>query len=350
MTKYNNVFIKNIYYMLSYAFGTLKHDGYKKIAAENFDNIHDLLAAILSKAIARQLKHGLYREYISVSDELPTIRGKVDIIGTVKNRIVKKHLISCDYDILSENNIYNCIIKTTAFLLIKSKYVSACCKTALKKEMLFFGNVDTVEPENIRWTNIRFQRNNADYRILLNLCRLIIEGMLMTDESGEYTLSKFIDEQKMCRLYEKFILEYYKKEWRQIKADSPQIQWALDDTTETMLPSMQSDIMLSKDNDILIIDAKFYAHTTQTYFNKKTIHSNNLYQIFTYVKNKEYEFEDIPHKVSGLLLYAKTDEQIQPDCTYMMSGNKISVKTLDMNKNFSEIAAQLNNIAKEIIK
>ena len=75
-----------------------------------------------------------------------------------------------------------------------------------------------------------------------------------------------------------------------------------------------------------------------------TLHSGNLYQIFTYVKNKDTEFGDQPHKVPGMLLYAATDEAIQPDNSYQMSGNKISVKTLDLNKDFPEIAAQLNAI------
>lgn len=77
------------------------------------------------------------------------------------------------------------------------------------------------------------------------------------------------------------------------------------------------------------------------------LHSSNMYQIFTYVKNKDTEFGDKPHKVSGMLLYAATDEAIQPDNSYQMSGNKISVKTLDLNRDFSEIAAQLNAIVDE---
>ena len=81
------------------------------------------------------------------------------------------------------------------------------------------------------------------------------------------------------------------------------------------------------------------------------MHSNNLYQIFTYVKNKEAELTDKPHNsVSGLLLYAKTDEQIQPDNEYTMSGNRISVKTLDLNCDFEIIKEQLNRIAKAVQK
>ena len=76
-----------------------------------------------------------------------------------------------------------------------------------------------------------------------------------------------------------------------------------------------------------------------------TIYSNNLYQIFTYVKNKDVELKDKPHEVSGMLLYAKTDEETYPDNDYKMSGNRIGVHTLDLNVEFSEIREQLDEIA-----
>ena len=110
-----------------------------------------------------------------------------------------------------------------------------------------------------------------------------------------------------------------------------------------MLPIMKTDIMLTYNDKVLIIDAKYYSSNTQTRYDTHKIHSHNLYQIFTYVKNKSYQLKD-HSEVSGMLLYAQTDDEIQPNNTYMMSGNKISVKTLDLNCEFSEIAAQLNKI------
>ena len=151
----------------------------------------------------------------------------------------------------------------------------------------------------------------------------------------------------MSRLYEKRILEYYAKECPHVKATASQIPWALDDGIGTYLPVMQSDITLTQGNRVLIIDAKYYTHTMQTQFDVHTLHSANLYQIFTYVKNRDKDFGDEPHQVSGMLLYARTDEMIQPDNTYQMSGNQISVKTLDLNQEFSVIAKQLNEIVTE---
>ena len=104
--------------------------------------------------------------------------------------------------------------------------------------------------------------------------------------------------------------------------------------------------MLTYNDKILIIDAKYYSSNTQTRYDIHKLHSHNLYQIFTYVKNKEYELREKEHTVSGMLLYAKTDEEIYPNNVYQMSGNQITVRTLDLNLPFTEIAEQLDTIAK----
>ena len=344
MIKNKNILIKNIYYMLSYAFQTLHQTQYEDLALEEFEDMHNLFAAILSKGIGLQLKQGLYKEYINKQDDLNVLRGKINMSGTIRNRMARKQILTCEYDELSENNLLNQILKTTVLLLLRHSQVKAKYKDELKKEMLFFSNVDTLNPTMIKWSSIRFQRNNQNYRMLVSICQLIIEGMLLTTESGDYHLASFIDEQRMCRLYEKFILEYYAQNYRKLSVKALQIPWSLDDGIGTMLPIMQSDITLQLGNTVLIIDAKYYSHTTQQQFDKHTIHSNNLYQIFTYVKNKDYEFEHEVHTVSGMLLYAKTDEEIYPDNVYQMHGNKIAVRTLDLNLPFTSIAKQLDEI------
>ena len=333
--------------MLSYAFTTLKQGGYEDVATEEFENIHNLFAAILAKGISRQLKQGLYREYLNRKEDTAVVRGKIDLPGTIQKQVARKRVLTCEFDELSENNLLNQILKTTVMLLLRHAKVDQKYKGDLKKEMLFFSNVETVDPCVIRWTAIRFHRNNQTYRMLISLCQLILEGMLMTTDSGEYKLASFVDEQRMNRLYEKFILEYYIQECPQVTTTASQIPWALDDMVGTMLPIMQSDVMLSKGNDVLIIDAKYYSRTTQAQYDVHTIHSGNLYQIFTYVKNKDETFGNQPHTVSGMLLYAATDEPLQPNERYQMSGNKISVRTLDLNREFKEIAEQLNAIVDE---
>ena len=173
---------------------------------------------------------------------------------------------------------------------------------------------------------------------------MIIKSVLQTKDNGDVKVTEYLDDQAMHRLYEKFILEYYRKEHPDIHANASQIPWNLDDGYDDMLPIMQSDIMLSKGSTVLIIDAKYYSHTTQSRHEAHSIHSANLYQIFTYVKNKEAELKDNNPIVSGMLLYAKTDENIHPNNVYSMSGNRITVSTLDLNQEFFKIKEQLDII------
>ena len=284
--------------MLSYAFTTLHQGGYESVETEEFENLHNLFAAILAKGIGRQLKQGLYHEYLSRKEELAVVRGKIDMPGSIQNRLARKRVVTCEHDELSENNLLNQILKTTVMILLQHAKVDAEHKNNLKKEMLFFSNVDTIDPATVRWSAIRFQRNNT-YRMLISLCQLILEGMLMTTRDGEYKLASFVDEQRISRLYEKFILEYYAKECPKVKATASQIPWALDDGVGTFLQVMQSDITLTQGSRVLIIDAKYYTHTMQTQFDVHTLHSANLYQLFTYAKNKDTEFGDRPHRCPG---------------------------------------------------
>lgn len=330
--------------MLAYAYQGLQQESYKEIAVEKFDNVHNLLAAILAKGVALQLKQGLYREYVRHQENLMLLRGKINITGSIKNKLMRKQSLSCDYDLLSENNLLNQIIKTTIVLLLRVADVKETHKNELRRELLFFNNVALLETKSIKWSNLSFQRNNRNYQLLLGICQLIIEGLLLTTDDGAYRLRSWIDEQRMCHLYEKFILEYYKKHYASLSVSVAQIPWGLDDGVSNMLPKMQSDITLRKGNTVLIIDAKYYGHTMQVNFSKRSLISHNLYQIFTYVKNYAYSFSGNKNQVSGMLLYAKTDEELQPDNVYQMHGNQISVKTLDLNREFGELKQQLDRI------
>lgn len=342
-----SIFIKNVYYMLAYAFRALRLEEYRDLAGEDFEHMHDMFAAILARGIARQVKQGLYREYLPRFESISTVRGRIDPSGTMHNKMARSRCIACEYDELSENNLFNRTLKTTAMMLLRHGEVGEEHRDELRRTMLFFSDVEEINPSRIRWDSFRFQRSNLSYRVLLSVCQLVLEGMLLTTDEGKLKLAKFIDDQHMSRLYEKFILEYYKAECGYVNASSPQIKWALDDGFSTMLPVMQSDVTLSQGNDVLIIDAKYYTHATQRSFDTATIHSANLYQIFTYVKNKEAELaaSGVPHEVSGMLLYARTDEDVQPDGAYRMSGNLISVRTLDLGLPFGEIRRQLDGIA-----
>ena len=312
------------------------------MATEEFDNTAELCAAILARGISSQLKRGLGREYVDRTEALCSLRGKIEVTESVKTRSALRRQMVCSYDEFSVDTRMNRILKATCVLLLRSD-IKKARKKELKRLLAFFSDVGDVDIAAVDW-HMRFDRNNQTYRMLMSVCWLVAKGLLQTQADGSSRLMDFLDEQRMSRLYERFILEYYRREHPELSASASYIGWALDDGFDDMLPAMKSDIMLSRGNTVLIIDAKYYSHTLQQQFDKRTVHSNNLYQIFTYVKNKEAELTDVPHEVSGMLIYARTDEEIQPDATYRMSGNRISVRTLNLDSPFEEITRQLDDV------
>ncbi|MHC1745528.1 MAG: 5-methylcytosine-specific restriction endonuclease system specificity protein McrC [Negativicutes bacterium] len=336
--------VKNIYYMLSYAYQTLNEAGYKSIQSENFKNIQDLMAAILIKGVSNQIKRGLHRDYVDQTETIGNLRGKINITNSVKQQTMLLHRMVCHYDLFSEDTLLNQILKITMLLLLRSGDVKQDNRKALRKLLLFFENVSGIDPFNVNWSACRYHRNNASYKMLINICWLVIKGLLMTTENGEYKLTQFLDDQQMHRLYEKFVLGYFKREYPQYSISASYIDWNVDDGIIDFLPVMKSDITLTNGSKTLIIDTKYYSHAMQTnmIFDSRSIISGNLYQIYTYVKNKDRTGSG---NVSGILLYAKTDEDITPDHDYLMGGNRISVKTLDLSNDWSEIENQLASIA-----
>lgn len=339
--------IQNIYYMLAYAFQVLHEQGYKDVATENFENAAELLSAILCRGVSVQIKRGLCRQYITNEEPLGSPRGKIEIGESIKTQAIRKKQLVCAYDEFSVDAYTNRIIKTTMELLLRAN-ISKAQKKDIRRLLIYFDDVSVLDIHTINW-DIHYDRNNQTYRMIIAVCQLVIKGLLQTSVDGSMRIMDYADDQTMAKLYEKFILGYYQREHPDIKAYSPQIPWQVTDGYRTLLPTMQSDIVLAskRSKKTLIIDAKYYSHNTQMKapYMTQTLHSGNLYQIFTYVKNWNAAPDEI---VSGMLLYAHTDDGVQPDNDYQMSGNQISVKTLDLNCDFSFISAQLDAIAERV--
>lgn len=337
--------VRNLFHMLAYAFSALREQGYRAVAMEDFDNAAELCAAILERGVSLQLKRGLGQEYVNRTEARSSLRGTIKVTESVKSQAIWRRQLVCSYDEFSVDTTMNRVIKATVALLVRAD-ISRARKKSLKKLMVFFADVRDIDLHRVDW-NMRYDRNNRTYRMLMAVCWLVVKGLLQTQSDGATRMMDFFDEQRMCRLYEKFILEYFRREHPRLRASASFVEWALDDGMSEGLLAMRSDITLSARGRVLIIDAKYYAATMQRNFDKRRVHSGNLYQIFAYVKNKQAVLERAGEsiEVSGMLLYAATDEEVQPDFTYRMSGNQIGVRTLDLDRPFEEIRAQLDGIA-----
>jgi len=275
---------------------------------------------------------------------MTNLRGKLDLQGTIKEKAGQRTRLACEYDELTVNNLYNAIVKTTIDILIGESDVKAERKRSLRKLMLFFDAVDTINPSLIRWDSLRYDRNSRTYQMLHSLCYFVLNNRLLSTQQGDTKLPQFSDDH-MNLLFQRFVMEYYRRHHPEYNASARQIKWNFRDSSassSSLLPIMQSDITLTLDDRTLIIDTKYYSKNLQEHFGKSTLHSPNFYQIHTYVMN-----EDKAHagNVDGMLLYARTTADIQPQADYRTNdGNIIMVRDLDLSQDFEYIKKDLDNL------
>lgn len=210
--------------------------------------------------------------------------------------------------------------------------------------MIYFEAVDEIPSSSVHWDMLRYDRNTRTYQMLHSLCYFLLQSRLLTTENGDVKMERFSDAH-MNLLFQRFVMEYYKRKHPEYKAQAKQIKWDLcenESVSTSMLPIMQTDITLALCGRILIIDTKYYGQTIQENMGKISIHSPNLYQIHTYVTNEDKYHTGL---VDGMLLYARTSSDIQPDTQFRNhDGNIFMVKTLDLSQDFNVIEEQLENI------
>lgn len=153
----------------------LENDDYRETVPEDCENELDLYARILVRAVGKQLKTGLYREYIRKKENMTVMHGTMDIRGTVKNRLDRKYLISCESDVLSENNAYNGMLKAAMMFLLRRSEVDSDVRTQIKKQMLAFSEIEAVDPGKTDWKRLINRRKGAEYTMMTQICRRIFD-------------------------------------------------------------------------------------------------------------------------------------------------------------------------------
>ncbi|MCL2114983.1 MAG: hypothetical protein FWH29_02045 [Methanobrevibacter sp.] len=346
--------IQNIYYMLSYAYKNLKinQDIFKE--SLDFKNIYDLFARILIEAINNLIRRGFYKEYIVKTEDTSNIKGKINISTSIKRRTSIYKKLNCQYDEFSSDVLFNQIIKTTMDKLIRVNSLDNKFKKNLKRLRPFFHNIDSIDLNKQVFKSLMWHKNNKYYSLPITICELIFSLELPDDaKKGDIHFKDFIqtDEKELANLFENFVFNFFKKELKQLNVSKPKINWNLDENFSEeegveYLPKMRTDIVLEYENKVIIIDTKFYKKILSSFYEKSLLNSSNLYQIYSYIHNYDFDGE-----IRGMLLYAalEDDKSKNIDFKYKIQDKVIQIKTLNLNQDWDKIDSDLKQIANFIL-
>lgn len=336
--------IQNIYYLLCYAWNKLEESEIVDVNEIDSTELIDLFAKVLSNSCSRLLKQGLDRYYIEHEDVIMGIKGKFNFSATIKQNVLPLSKTACIYDEFDYDILHNQILKTTIGKLLRTKNLDSSLKDELHKIYLKLPPISEIVIRKSMFNQIRLHRNNYHYDFILKVCQIVNENLFIDETKGNYKFMDFTREEKaMARLFEAFVRNFYKVE-TDLSVSSDSITWQFESENIEdleMLPTMLTDITLQGKNQKIIIDTKYYKEAFQTRYDKQKINSNNLYQLFSYLKNQETDLE-ITKNCEGILLYPSIHQDFEH--TFKYENHKIRVMSINLNQDWQQIRAYLLKI------
>ena len=346
----NNIPIKNIYYMLCYAWNIIDEINDIEFGDEKFENIYNLMAKILDYFLNKLIKRGFYKNYILIEEDLSMLKGKIDFSNSIKTNVINQKRLICQYDILSTNILFNQIIKSTLNKLINYKNIDGELKNKLIILNRYFIKIKDIKINNNTFKSLKYHRNNIHYKFIINICKLVYNNLILDKNYNENSGRFYIDKNEnktMHRIYEKFVLNYYKINYQNFTVKSQPIKWQIKNDNFNFIPNMKTDITIYNKEKCLIIDTKYYKEILKEHKGKKIIRPSHIYQIYAYINNIKFK-----GNIKGILLYAGTNEIINKNYQkekfdYKIQDKYFSVRILDLNKEWENIEKQLNEIVEE---
>jgi 5-methylcytosine-specific restriction enzyme subunit McrC len=339
--------IKNMYFILCYAYETLDIKGLMNIESSKDDTLLLYIIKIFINQTYELINKGLIMAYVEKEDLLTKVSGKISVLNTIRKLQLKKGRAYCIYDEFSRDVIVNRIIKST--LLRVHNLIDNGRKERRQIENIldYLSDISIIEITRDLYSAIQINGLNRNYIILLDICKLINESLVPIGLGNEERFVDFIrDEKKMRMIFQKFVFNFYRLEQSEFCVRRENIEWDLKSDSQLakkFIPVMQTDISLESRSRKIIIDTKYYKETLNERFGCKKIRSENLYQLSSYLYNVESkEPIDQNKKCEGILLYPTVDCDLNLE--YNFRSHKLKIITLNLNKDWREIKKELLSI------
>ena len=338
--------VANLYYLLCYAWKHVREaDIVRREELAGLDGTHHLLGKVLAEGTFRLIRGGIDRGYREVREDLPGIRGKLSVGETAKRALRARGRAACEFEELSHDVLHNRILRSTLAALLKlpdldPDRVRPDIRTAYRK----LEGISPVRLERRLFPRVQLDRNRHVYRFLMSICELIHDCLIVEERSGAARFRDLRkDEYRMWKLFEDFVIEFYRLEQGDYRVNhrGRGIRWDDEGTREDqrpMIPRMEADVVLESQHRRIVLDAKYYQRALSNHRGVRKLHSENLFQLLTYLRNREATSKPGPRH-EGILLYPVVDEPLKVDLR--LEGFSIRARGIDLGRDWRKIRADM---------
>lgn len=237
----------------------------------------DFLAGQLACRISERAAAGLQRGYRQRQEQGTVLHSRIDLPAQLREAPGRKDELHSIYDDLSVDVPCNQAVKATAEVLLESSLLAAEVRAALRRSLAGFEGVSSVPLTTQLWEDVQAQRPPEAYRPLLDLCRLLAEGLALTVAAGRTPALSFLLD--MERVFEMYVTRGVVAAFARARRHSVAVQTThvvnrpvVDQPDVTLRP----DLTIDRDGrPVLVVDAKWKRL-------RRGMDTTDLYQVLAY--------------------------------------------------------------------
>lgn len=354
--------LSNMMFMLAYAWdlGKLVAES-EKYALKEAGKANILVNSFL-RIIEKCLSLGLPIEYEEHQRHGPSPSGAMDIFASAQQGFLERGQVVFRVDEIKPISKIEAMISGHLEKIYKSDYIESILQKralALYKKLGVSSSVPWISAQRLwkeRVPQTRIQKFVVELAALLETQSL---PFFRDDRHArKMSLSKIMKEH---HIFEKFCLQFWKQEtsW---KAQAESMSWAHLEVAEkdkARMPTMRTDIVLSRNKEVIIADAKFYRcpFSASHRGRHSTLRSGHIFQIFSYTYNylsrKNIPLDNLvldnpkigqttKHNFRGMLLYASVKESFIID--FKIDGICFRAASVPLAGSWADICERMHSI------
>ena len=336
-------------------------------AEENPDDIPNLVAEILTRAVERRIRRNLTHEFHRSRADLTRVRGRIDALRTERRSLLRRGKIACSFEDLTTDTPRNRLVKAALNNLrgsVSDELLGRRCRSlaaALGRDGVGDETSAGIRSGSLQGTSAGGRTNTED-RQMLAAAELAFRLSLPSEDPGRAHLpAPGRDETWARRLFEAAVGGFYRtvlgpRGW--LVNTGQWIDWPIETPTKTpgmglIMPRMKTDIVLESppvdehgDRHRIVIDTKFTSILKPGHYRSQTLDSGHIYQMYAYLRSQELDSDPRSVDSSGLLLHPSVGEDI--DQSAVIQGHRIRFATVDLAADSTAIRARLIALADEV--
>lgn len=172
------------------------------------ETLLEILIRLFSEKLVDAMRQGMPRRYVEHADDLPILRGRLNVTRQFTALAVEPSRLACRFDALTPDIALNRIMKAAVTRF--SRIARTTDNQRRLRELAFaYADIADVPVAALRWDDVVLDRTNQRWRELLNLARLLLGKRFQTTSAGGSDGFSLLFE--MNTLFEEYVARMLKR-------------------------------------------------------------------------------------------------------------------------------------------